>query len=278
MDETGASALFLGELDDPWVAAIADALPANTLRMASYGELPDGWPDLVRSVRTLVLHRSVLTITDAERLRRLRTPEGQGPRVILCVGPYARYHQLARWSALADVIVPEAIAAEVIGRHVSEIRTRTASMGPKGRIVALSSNHEMRQMLTETCSEAGYPALAARDWSEVRPGGSVIWDVPVLDEGWPDVLEREGRTRRVVAMLGFADRMTVSLAKSKGAAACLELPCEVADLVFVLERVAVAAIPHVDPAHTVPPAPARFRVVRPEPEDVETRSVVDPRP
>jgi hypothetical protein len=271
MDESGAPALFLGELDDPWVAAIADALPQNTLRIASYGDLPEEWPELVRAVRTLILHRSVLTATDAERLRQLRTPEGQGPRVILCVGAYARYHQLARWTPLVDLMLPESIASEVIRRHVGETRSRTAPQGSRAQVVVLSTNHEMRQMLAETCRESGYSAITVRDWSEVRPGGTVIWDVPVLEEEWSDVLKRESNGRRVLCMLGFADRASVALARAQGAAACLELPFEVADLVFVLDRVVTAHVSLADPPHTLPPAPARFRVVRHEADDAETR-------
>ena len=35
---------FVGDLDDPWVASLADALPAGARRIACAGDLPDDWP------------------------------------------------------------------------------------------------------------------------------------------------------------------------------------------------------------------------------------------
>ena len=57
----------------------------------------------------------------------------------------------------------------------------------------------------------------------------------------------------MVALLGFADRATVGQARAHGASACLELPFDLADLVFVLDRLAA---PRIEPAHEVPPPPA----------------------
>src|SRR5205823_12963765 len=97
-------------------------------------------------------------------------------------------------------------------------------------------NEDLRHVLADTCAEAGYPVAPARDWSEVGQGGLAVWDVPVLEPDWPRLLGREARSRPVVAMLGFADRAMVGLARDRGAAACLDLPCDPADLIFVLDR------------------------------------------
>ena len=42
MDESGPAIWFIGDLDDPWVVAIADALPTagGLLRVDCRGELP----------------------------------------------------------------------------------------------------------------------------------------------------------------------------------------------------------------------------------------------
>ena len=40
----------------------------------------------------------------------------------------------------------------------------------------------------------------------------------------------------VVALMGFADRKAVALARSKGAFACLELPLNLDDLIDVIDR------------------------------------------
>ncbi|MEJ7639102.1 MAG: hypothetical protein WKF75_14300 [Singulisphaera sp.] len=60
----------------------------------------------------------------------------------------------------------------------------------------------------------------------------------------------------MVALLGFADRATVGQARAHGASACLELPYDLADLVFVLDRLAAS---RAVPAHEVPPPPAAAR-------------------
>ena len=64
---------FVGDLDDPWVASLADALPAGTRRIACAGDLPDDWPGAARRLpRVVVVHRAWLSPRDAERLARLR--------------------------------------------------------------------------------------------------------------------------------------------------------------------------------------------------------------
>jgi hypothetical protein len=86
----------------------------------------------------------------------------------------------------------------------------------------------------------------------------------MLDPGWPDRMARRSRSSSVIALMGFADREAVRTARETGASACLEWPCELDDLAYVLDR--IAAPPRADTGHGVPPAPAVAR--RPEPAEV----------
>ena len=63
---------FVGDLDDPWVGAVADAVPGCVLRQSCAGELSEGLFRNLPPPRVLVLHRAVLSPRDAERLARLR--------------------------------------------------------------------------------------------------------------------------------------------------------------------------------------------------------------
>jgi hypothetical protein len=263
MDDPRADILFVGDLDDPCVSAIADALPASALRLNTPSDLPDTWPELASTIRSLVIHRSILTAPDAERLRRLRNSAGGGPRVVLCYGPHTRYHHLVRWSTLADVILPEATAPDVIGRHVGDGTATAERRSAAAPISVVSSNHELRFMLADICRDAGYTPAPARDWTEAAPDGLVLWDVPILETDWLATLARQARSHTVITLLGFADRVTVSLARERGAAACLDLPCDVADLTFVLDRIAACRVRVItDAAHAAPPAPAALGRIR----------------
>jgi hypothetical protein len=257
-----ATTWFAGDLDDPWVAAIAEALPPGTVRIPCAGDLPETWPG-GRPPAVLVLHRPLLTGLDAERLRRLRGRGDRPPRVVVCVGPHARAHQLERWSPLVDAILPEATARETIARHVG---TGARASVPRPAVAVVSSQYELRWTLADACRDAGYQAELARSWPEAVPAPLAVWDVPVLEPGWPVLLEAQAATRCVVALLGFADRETVALARARGAAACLDLPCDPADLAFVLDRLAQrlarpGARRRAEPAHGLPPAPASSRRV-----------------
>ena len=260
MNDPGRSVWFVGDLDDPWVAAIADALPHEVARRGCAGDLPDEWLDVTSGLETLVLHRALLTPHDAEWLATLRSGCGTPPRVVLCVGPHARHAELERLALLVDEVVPEATARDTIARHLpgNEVRAPLALRGAgPGRCVSVVSDHfELRETLAEACEVAGYPAKPARDLSEAAPVGLAVWDVPVLGTDWPRGLARRASAGPVVALLGFADRATVGQARTHGASACLELPYDLADLVFVLDRLTAS---RVEPAHEVPPPPAAAR-------------------
>ena len=73
-----------------------------------------------------------------------------------------------------------------------------------------------------------------------RPRVLSVWDVPVLEPDWPELLRRQSSLGPVIALLGFADRATVARAKAAGAAACLDLPFDLDDLLHVVRRVSAA--------------------------------------
>ena len=257
---------FLGDLNDPWVAEIADALPAVTSRVDCPGDLPDTafGPSTPGPAGVLVLHRSVLGRHDVERLKALRSARTPSPRVILCYGPHVRYDDLIRWGHLFDVALPEATARDTIARHVAEepasLHRYHATTG--SRLSIVSSNVPLRQMLADACELAGYSVASARDWSTSLPDGPAVWDVPLLDPEWPAALARRSRLGPVIALIGFADRGLVAEARARGAAVCLELPLDLVDLSIALERASALwkDQPRSQQAHETPPAPAASRV------------------
>ena len=244
---------FAGDLDDPWVVAIAGALPRQTRCLHCPDELPETWPIDGPSPGVLVLHRPSLNATDAQRLARLRARPEPTPRVILCVGPHARYADLERWARLVDAVIPEATAAETVARHALAIDRRARPAGVRPRVAVVSGIYELRTTLADACRSGGYVPEAASDWSDAASGVIAIWDVPVLEAEWPAKLARRSSRSPVIALLGFADRTTVALAREHGASACLDLPCEVVDLLMTLDRVTIGRIG--DGGHEVPPAP-----------------------
>jgi hypothetical protein len=253
---------FVGDLDDPWVAALADALPIGSRRMPCAGGLPDDWPDELAARRAtpapvLVLHRALLTAFDAERLGRLRVRRSPPLRVVLCFGPHVRHADLDQWSArgLIDAIVPEATARDTIARHLGAgaWESLAAERRPAGRRVALiSSNTELQRTLADACEALGYTPEPAADWAAAAASGPALWDVPVLEPDWTRSLARRSRLGPVVALLGFADRSLVTQARGHGASACLELPYDLLDLGHVLDRVTAT---RTEPGHAVPPPP-----------------------
>lgn len=243
-DEPRSAVFFAGDLSDPWVAELAERLPAATPRLDCPGALPAEWPDEARQAATWVLHRAVLEATDAERLRAARRL-GLCERLILCVGPQARYHQLQRWSGLATAVLGEATAAEILPRYLGSENARVAPNGAaRGEVAIVSSNRGLRDVLEASCRAAGYAAQAVPGWSGVPTAAVTLWDAPVLEPDWLDRLARESARRPVIAVVGFPDRPMVAAARRAGASACLELPCDPADLAYLLHRMTARTPPH----------------------------------
>ncbi|WP_435007485.1 hypothetical protein P12x_004774 [Tundrisphaera lichenicola] len=257
MEGSDRAPWFLGDLDDPWVVAIADAIP-RARRFHHPDDLPDSWPIDGVAPPAVILHRRHLTVADAHRVVGLRSRWERPPRIILCVGPQARYADVECWSRLVEVVIPEATALDTVARHALESGSAPRAGGNRPRVALVSTDRELRVALAETCRSAGYLAEARRDWSELAPDCPVVWDVPVLEAGWGAQLSRRATTSTVVALLGFADRATVRASRAAGASACLELPCDSADLIATLDR--VVSRPRIEPAHSTPPPPMGSRL------------------
>jgi CheY-like chemotaxis protein len=265
---SGPRVWFLGDFDDPWVVALADGLPAPwpSRRLHCPNDLPGDPFGPMGPPEVIILHRAVLTAHDAERLRRWRSGSVE-PRVILCHGPHARAVDLDRWSSLVDSAFPEATARESIVRQLGVVgprdrRAESLAGRDRPRIVVLSGNFEIRRMLAEAVEATGHPVIEARDWAEVPPNIPTVWDVPVLEQGWADLLAAHARQGPILTLIGFADRELVRIARQQGAVACLELPFDLADLAVALERLS-APRPRIDPGHLLPPNPAARRRVEP---------------
>jgi hypothetical protein len=290
MDGAERPIWFLGDLDDPWVVSIAAALPdsAGIHRLHCPGDLPECPCDGARPPRVIVLHRNHLTRQDAQRLAGWRDTQGARPlpALILCVSPYVRYEELERWSRLVDLVLWEATAADVLPGHIGRLRDegqgcRRSAVDPAAvRIEVAGGELELCQALVEACRAAGYRAEAIDDRqmgesprSRTAAGSAnhrvvTIWEVPVLEPGWADRLELRARqTGPVIALAGFADRAILASARASGAAACLDLPSNLDDLLDVIERT-VRSTPadawpvpaRLEPPHPLPPP--RHRAAR----------------
>jgi hypothetical protein len=286
MDAKRDAIYLMGDLSDPWVASIGDGLPAR-FRVTQFNcpdELPERAFDPTRPPLMIVMHRTRLTAEDARRVAGWRglVSARQAPGIVLCTSPYLRYDQLERWRSIVDVMLPEATVRDVLPARAVRLADgrpawRARSDGPTVRVEVSGGLGAISAVVCEACAGAGYRAqqvgdLLGADHSGAQlaqPASServlTIWDVPVLEPGWPEQLERRARlTGPVIALLGFADRASVSLARSRGAQACLELPFDLDDLLFLIDRVVETrpieswpAPARFEPPHQLPPRPRR---------------------
>ena len=180
---------------------------------------------------------------------------------MLCLGAYARQHQWEPWAPLVDVTLPEATASETLPRHLAGAEGRPRPAGSRPVVAVIGGDSALRSTIADACAAAGYAATPARGWVEAPLALPAVWIAPILEDDWARSLARAARTRPVIALIGFADRATVALARAHGVAACLDLPCDPADLAFVLDRLLLPD-GRVEGAHLVPPAPAWARSSR----------------
>jgi hypothetical protein len=277
---------FVGDLDDPWVVSIADALPgaSDIHRVNCAGDLPDRPFHRTAYPRLIIVHRHRLAPHDLERVKAWRDPEAAAgpPAVFLCISSYVRFAELDRWARFVDLVVSEAVAAHVLPRHVSRLLGGPKAKSPTSpdstwRIEVACGNDELRQAVVDSCLAAGHRAESIADADLGRIARSrdpspptadpilTIWEVPVLEPAWAERIQRRAQeTGPVIALLGFADRATVSRARASGAVACLELPFDFEDLFDAIDRTPSAATlvatkmpERVEPPHTLPPPPRR---------------------
>jgi len=272
MDSNAPTVYFSGDISDPWVADIAGAI-ADFHVIPCEGEgsgIPSRPFDATDPAKVVVLHRSRLSTVDVERLSELKRGLGteNWPRIALCVGPYARYAELERCAGLVEFILPEATARETLPRRLAlmlgtPVDHRARPEGESPVVEVVSSDFDLRRMLSEVCLRAGYGVVESPSLSDSHHVGEspalTVWDAPVLEPRWAEHLERRSRSGPVVALLGFADRGLVALARKSGASACLDLPFDVDDLIFVLDRLAANPSPpppmRFQPPHATPPPP-----------------------
>lgn len=269
MDASTPTIGFAGDLSDPWVAAIARALsPFDVVPLPEPGGgLPWRAFEPGAGIEILVLHRSRLSPAEVTRLEELRRERGPAawPRVILCVSPYVRYAEIERCAALVEMVTPEATAAETLPHQIARMLEHAPGHADRSRrgatpVEVVSTDHELRRVLCEAASHAGYRASDSHALAvgPDAPAGRTltVWDVPVLEPRWEERLERRSKAGPVLALLGFADRATVVQARDAGASACLDLPCALDDLIDALDRMArTVARPRAEPAHPAPAGP-----------------------
>jgi hypothetical protein len=284
MDATGPTIRFVGDLGDPWVMEILDSISdlSEVHAVMCVGDIPDRLFEPDQPPRLLIVHRTRLSQADAARIEQWRSvPRVNAlPRVILCFSPYVRYAELERCSRGVDLAISEATAVETLSRHVSRLLERrdepprAAPAADCLPVHVISSNHELRAVLSEICLAAGFKVSSGREFTAQWQGRAAVadraaspmltlWDIPVLEPDWPRLLEERTKLGPVVALLEFADRATVGQARASGAAGCLDLPLDVNDLVHVIERVnwklrsdsSTKFAGRIEPAHAVPPGP-----------------------
>jgi hypothetical protein len=250
--------ILMGDLSDPWVGLIAESVrgAAGVVGLDCDDELPDRPFDGGRPPRIVILHRNRLGTRDARRVSGWRSQVAADDvlAIVLCVSPFVRYAEVERWHGLVDWVLPEATAPDVLPGRVTRLIEATKRARAQERTTAFhvevaSGIEALGSGVVDTCTAAGFRARLVPDllWSDHsgRPGHAAgnervvtIWDVPVLEQGWPEQVERRVRlTGPVITLFGFADRAVVAEAKARGASACLDVLYDGDDLIDVIDRV-----------------------------------------
>lgn len=227
---------FLGDLTDPWVRDLADVLPTSSRRLHVPGPLdPATAPDQPEA--PCAIHRAILTEPDVKWLRHRAESRPERGRTILILGAHARYHQVQRCAPLVDAVLPEATARETLPQALAPRPSPPLDpRRPQPPLALVGSTPDLLETLAEACRDAGHPTRVVRGPEFAGPESLVAWEAPVLEPAWAVTLRRAARGRTLVALIGLADRELVRQARQAGAAACLDLPCNPADLVAVIHQ------------------------------------------
>jgi len=243
--------IFAGDPEDPIFRWACENLRHDNLTFQTF-DWPEGanLPDrLLRTIVTLespsriLLHRKAMgprEIGILSQLREALATVSQNRTVELIIGDLVRYADLQIAATLVDRIVPESVAADLLGSRSSIARTdrRDNTASPIG---ILSANDALSSTLKDILLEWGYDPRCLGGWSDPRihAGALLIWDVPTLSDRWEIRLRDQSRVRPILALLGFADRTIVNRARQAGAIASLDLPFDLGDLETILNRFAV---------------------------------------
>jgi hypothetical protein len=276
MDACGRSIWFLGDREDPWVRAILETVSdlPGLRPVHCPGELSEQsiWDSA--EVDLVIVHRNHLSNDDMLCIERLRSARKgvEQPRVIVCFSPFVRYAELERCAQSVDLVIPEATARETLRERLSVLLGEAGKVVPQDppeptNLIVASTDPELREVLAAVGRQEDFRAILRADLdgftSDEQPLVTV-WDVPVLSADWPQVIQRQSHFGPLVALIGFADRASVTLALSAGAMACLDVPFDLEDLRQVLDRARLmgrtatpgATVNRIEAGHTLPPEPA----------------------
>lgn len=234
--------VFFGDRDDPYARSIAHAIP----RLDRAIDCPDLIPDLGRFGRELggyhviVAHRSNPRPLEIDRLAAVRTVDHAVPqRIILCTGDYLRYREWNRYRTEIDAILAETSARETIAFHVDPGFSHRSAPVARAKVAILGGNRTLSETIAEACREFGRDSdiiTYVSDLSYIKES-TLIWINPSFERDRIDCFSSAAERNAIVALIGCADRVRDLAARRLGAAACLDFPCDLADLAFVLDRI-----------------------------------------
>ena len=234
--------VFFGDREDPYASAIARAIP----------DLDRAWdcrdliPDLGRFARELdqdhviIAHRSNPRPIEIDRLAAIRTIDPAARhKIILCSGDYLRYREWNRSRTKFDAILAETSARETIALYVNADSARLSTPCERSPVAILGGNHAIRRTIAEACRDFGRdPAIVVDDGDLLNiQESTLIWIDPTFERDRIDLFFGAAERNAIVALIGCADRVRDLEARRLGAAACLDFPCDLADLAFVLDRI-----------------------------------------
>lgn len=234
--------VFFGDRQDPFARSIADAIP----RLDRAWDCPDLIPDLGRFGRELggyhviVAHRANPRPIEIERLAAVRTIDPAPPkRIILCSGDYLRYREWNRVRGKIDAILAETSARETIALHVDADLSLPSVPAKRSPVAILGGDRAIHQTIAEACRTLGrYPTILTNKTELLNiKESTLIWINPTVERDRFDWFSSVSERSAIVALIGCADRVRDLEARRLGAAACLDFPCDLADLAFVLDRI-----------------------------------------
>ena len=192
------------------------------------------------------------------------------------------------WSGLVDLVVSEATAADVLPGRIRPADRRSGRSRPRPgtspvRIEVAGGDDELCRALRR-CLRGGRLSAEAVDDQEIGgiPGPRrrrrsasaaarvlTIWEVPVLEAGLGPATRVARPPDRPGDCTGrFRRSRGRRPGQGRGAVACLELPCDLDDLVDAVDRAVTMTPPEswpiparVEPPHVLPPRVATLAAI-----------------